>query len=186
MKPLAFAAALLLPFSAQADNYSIDPRHTLPSFEISHLGLSTQRGYFEKSRGRVSLDLAAHSGSVELEIEVDSLRLGDADWSRHMVFDEGFFDVVKFPTMRFKSDKLIFAGEQLVGAEGQFTLRDVTRPLRLEIAHFRCAPHPLTRQTLCGADVTATLKRSEFGMGKFSSMIGDEVKITAPVEARKE
>jgi polyisoprenoid-binding protein YceI len=88
--------------------------------------------------------------------------------------------------MRFVSDKLVFKGDKLVAAEGSFTLLDVTKPMRLTVSNFHCAPHPMNKKQACGADVTATLKRSEFGMTKYVPAISDEVRIYSPIEAIRE
>ena len=71
----------------------------------------------------------------------------------------------------------------LVGAEGDFTLLGVTRPIRLEVKGFNCGTHPINKKPLCGADVSTTIKRSEFGMTKYVPSIADEVVIKIPVEA---
>src|SRR6185369_13625944 len=56
-----FLAALLLaclPAAAEVENYTIDPRHTFPAYEVNHLTFSIQRGRFNKTRGKIALDLA--------------------------------------------------------------------------------------------------------------------------------
>jgi len=185
-KPLILiVAALLAAPACAADNYTVDPNHTWPVFEVNHLGFSTQRGRFNSSSGKITLDTAAKKGSVELVIETASLDMGFDKWDEHMKSDE-FFNVAQFPTMRFVSDKLVFDGDSVVAAEGSFTLLGVTRPLTLTVSNFRCAPHPMLKKPACGADITATLKRSEFGMTKFVPAVSDEVKISVPVEAVKE
>lgn len=182
---ISIAAALLTLSAHAADSYTIDSRHTFPVFEVSHLGFSTQRGRFNSSSGKITLDTAAKKGSVELVIETASLDMGLEKWDEHMKSDE-FFNVAQFPTMRFVSDKLVFDGDKVVAAEGSFTLLGVTKPLTLAVSNFRCAPHPMVKKPACGADVTATLKRSEFGMTKLVPAVGDEVKIFVPVEAVKD
>ena len=181
---IALTALLTTPAYA-ADNYTIDSRHTFPVFEVNHMGFSTQRGRFNSSSGKITLDTAAKNGSVELVIETASLDMGLDKWDEHLKSDE-FFNVAQFPTMRFVSDKLVFNGDNVVAAEGSFTLLGVTRPLTLTVSNFRCAPHPMLKKPACGADITATLKRSEFGMTKFVPAVSDEVKIFAPVEAVKD
>ena len=182
---ISIAAALLTLPAYAADSYTIDSRHTFPVFEVHHLGFSTQRGRFNSSSGKITLDTAAKKGSVELVIETASLDMGFDKWDEHMKSDE-FFNVAQFPTMRFVSDKLVFDGDKVVAAEGSFTLLGVTRPLTLTVSNFRCAPHPMLKKPACGADITATLKRSEFGMTKFVPAVSDEVKISVPVEAVKD
>jgi polyisoprenoid-binding protein YceI len=178
---LSLAAALAVPAFA-ADNYVIDPNHTFPVFEVSHMGFSTQRGRFDKTFGWATLDLAAKTGSVNLTIDTKSINMGFANWNAHML-EDNFFNADKYPTMAFTSEKLVFNGDSVVAAEGQFTLLGVTRPLTVAVSGFHCGANPMTRKDMCGADVTATLRRSDFGMTKFIPLVGDEIKIFVPVEA---
>ena len=185
-KPLVILLSGLFAASAYAaDSYTIDSRHTFPVFEVNHMGFSTQRGRFNKSGGKITLDAAAKKGSVELTIETASIDMGIDKWDEHMK-SEDFFNAEKFPTMRFVSDRLVFDGDKVVAAEGSFTLLGITKPLTLAVSNFRCAPHPMLKKPACGADVTATLKRSEFGMTKYVPAVSDEVKISVPVEAVKD
>ncbi|MDD5248036.1 MAG: YceI family protein [Rhodocyclaceae bacterium] len=183
----AFAAVALAVAAAPAfaaDSYGFDPRHTRPLFEVNHLGFSTQHGRFDKVDGRVTLDTAARQGSIQIVVYTASIDMGTDEWNRHMKSDE-FFNADTFPTITFNSDKLFFDGDRVVGAEGRFTLLGVTKPLTIAVANFRCAPNPMTKASTCGADISATIKRSDFGMTKFLPAVGDEVKIFVPVEATK-
>ncbi|MFZ2163622.1 MAG: YceI family protein [Sideroxyarcus sp.] len=181
---LLTASLFALPASA-ADTYTIDPTHTWPMFEVNHLGYSTQRGRFNKTSGKITLDIAAKKGSVDLTIETDSLDMGFAKWNQHMKGEE-FFDAAEYPTIRFTSDTLLFDGDKVVGAEGSFTLLRQTHPLTLRVEGFHCAPFPLTKKIHCGANVSATILRSQYGMARYLSMIGDEVKLYSPIEADKD
>jgi polyisoprenoid-binding protein YceI len=146
------------------------------------LGYSTQRGRFNRTRGKITLDVPARKGSVDLIIETDSLDMGFAKWDEHMKSEE-FFNVQQHPSIHFTSDKLVFEGEKVVGAEGNFTLLGTTRPLTIAVNNFHCAPHPLLRKMHCGADITATIQRMQFGMAKFIPMISNDVKLIVPLEA---
>lgn len=177
-----FLATLLATPVLAAENYIVDPNHTWPLFEVNHLGFSIQRGRFDKTGGKITLDTAAKKGSVEIVVYTSSINMGFDKWNAHLKSDE-FFDADKFPTMNFKSDRLIFEGDKLVAAEGQFTLLGVTKPLRLTVSNFRCGLNPMTKRPTCGAEITATIKRSDFGMTKYVPAVGDEVKIMSPIEA---
>jgi polyisoprenoid-binding protein YceI len=181
---LAAALALALVPAVAADSYSFDPRHTRPLFEVVHMGFSTQHGRFDRAEGQIDLDQAAHKGSVDFTVDATSIDMGTEEWNKHMRSDE-FFNVAQFPIMRFKSDKLIFDGDRVVGAEGQFTLMGVTKPLRVTVTNFRCGPNAMTKQPTCGADIGARIKRSDYGMTKFLPVVGDDVRIQVPVEATK-
>src|SRR5687767_13696463 len=75
------ALALALPFAALAspENYTMDPYHTYAHFEIDHNGLSHMRGHFYRNSGKFTIDRAAKTGSVELNIEAASITTGDND-----------------------------------------------------------------------------------------------------------
>ena len=183
---IALALASTLSASAfAADSYSIDTRHTFPSFEISHLGFSIQRGRFDKTAGKIMLDTAAKSGSIDVTIDTASISTGLADLEKHLR-SEDFFDAAKYPSITFVSKSLKFDGDKLTGAEGDFTMHGVTRQVSLKIDHFKCAPNPMSKKPTCGANATTSIKRSEFGIAKYVPAVGDEVKIAIQVEAIKD
>lgn len=181
---LLLAGLFAIPALA-AETYTIDSTHTWPMFEVSHLGFSTQRGRFDKSSGKITLDIAAKQGSVELVIDTASISMGFDKWDDKMKGPD-FFSVVYFPTMTFTSDKIVFEGDKPVSATGVLTLLGESRPVTLVISDFACGTHPMLRKTMCGANISTTIKRSDFGMKKFIPAVGDEVKIYSPVEAYKD
>ena len=63
---LSIIAAVALP--AAAESLSIDSTHTWPRFEVSHLGFSTQIGRFNKTDGKIVLDAATKTGSIDIKI----------------------------------------------------------------------------------------------------------------------
>lgn len=177
------SVAFALPAMA-ADSYTVDSGHTYPSFEINHLGFSTMRGKFNTSSGKIMLDSDASSGSIEITIDAASLDTGHGKRDEHLRGEE-FFNVAKFPTLAYKAKKLEFSGGKLVGADGELTLLGVTKPVSLTVTEFHCGAHPMTKKPVCGANATASIMRSEFGMTAYVPAVGDEVKISIEVEAIK-
>jgi len=183
---IAIALASTVSVSAfAADSYTIDSRHTFPSFEVNHLGFSIQRGRFNKTVGKITLDTAAKTGSIDVAIDAASISTGLPDLEEHLRGEE-FFDTAKYPTITFTSKKLKFDGDKLVGADGDFTMHGVTRPVSLQLDYFKCGIHPMTKKGNCGANATTLIKRSEFGITKYVPAVGDDVKIAIQVEATKD
>jgi polyisoprenoid-binding protein YceI len=185
MKSRLAAAVFALAFSVPAlaqETYNIDPNHTFPTFEVGHGGISMQRGSFSKTTGKVTLDRAAKKGTIDVTIDTSTVNTNQA--ARDGVLkSERFFDVAKYPTMTFKASSLKFDGDNVVGADGELTMLGVTKPVALTVMNFKCAP----TMKVCGAEVTAAIKRSEWGMKTgIPLMQGDDVKIAIPVEAVKE
>jgi polyisoprenoid-binding protein YceI len=181
--PIAIAASCAL---AQ-DSYTVDAVHSQPGYEIKHLaGLSTQRGSFLKSAGKITIDRSARKGTVDVTIDTTSLRTHSAALDE-IVKGEQYFNVAKYPTMTFKSSDLIFDGDRVVGAEGELTMLGVTKPVRLKVDNFSCAENPFNKKAMCAAEITASIKRSEWGMtAGIPKSSSDEVKIIIPVEAYKD
>jgi len=188
MKKVIAAAVLAAPLvvAAQAENYVIDPFHTVPYFEVDHLQTATMRGRFDRATGKFSIDRAAKTGSVELEIPTATVNTGDTDRAgRPRTRDEhlknaDFFNVQEFPTMTFKSTKVVFKGEDPVSIEGNMTMLGVTKPVTLTLERWKCGSDMRTqgKRYQCGGNATGSFKRSDFGM-KFGlpTAIGDEVKL---------
>ncbi|MBU3694914.1 MAG: polyisoprenoid-binding protein [Rhodocyclaceae bacterium] len=187
MKPLiaGLVAVLVAGPSLAAESFTIDARHTFPVFEINHLGFSTQRGRFNKTEGKITLDRAAKSGSVDIRIDSASIDMGLDDWDKHMR-GEDFFNAAQFPNMTFTANAFAFDGDKPVAAEGTLTLLGVAKPVSLKIAGFTCGTHPINKKALCAADISTTIKRSEWGMKKYLPAVADEVVIKIPVEAFKD
>jgi polyisoprenoid-binding protein YceI len=149
--------------SAAPVNYDIDPEHTFPSFEADHMGLSMWRGKFNRTSGKVVMDKAAGSGTVEVAIEAASIDFGHAKLNEYMAGPEQL-DAKKFPTAVYKGKLERFAGGAPTAVSGELTLHGVTRPVALNINMFKCIPHPLFKREWCGADAFGTFDRSQFGL----------------------
>jgi len=177
----------MLATQAQAapETYVIDPAHTFPHYEVSHLGISTHRGRFDRTRGEIVLDREAGTGAIDITIDTNMVSTGlgllDA-----VLKGEDFFNTAQFPTMSFRARSIAFEGDVPKRATGELTLVGVTRPLELSILRFGCTRLPFLVRLTCGADVVANIRRSDFGMTSYSAFVGDEVKLLIQIEAARE
>ena len=188
-KQFALIALLTgMPLSAIAapDTYTIDPQHTYPSFEFGHMGLSVWRGKFNKTHGRITLDRAAHSGTVDVTTETASINFGLEPIEEKARSDD-FFDSTQFPIATFKG-KIRFSADKPASVDGEITLMGVTHPMALNIRQFNCMPHPMLKKEVCGADAEGDLNWSEYGMKKSEYGKGDagKVHLRIQVEALKD
>jgi polyisoprenoid-binding protein YceI len=182
---LLVAAGVSLGAAAAPETFVIDGSHTYPRFEYSHFGYSNQVSRFDKTSGKIVLDRAAKTGSVDVVIDAASVNSGFPVFNSHLQAED-FFDTKKYPTITFKSDKLNFDGDKLASVDGKLTIKGVTKPVRLEVTSFQCMQHPMLKKDACGANAVTKIKRSEFNAGKYAPYVGDEVTLTIPVEAVKE
>lgn len=188
----ALALALPLPAMAAPENYTVDPTHTYAYFEVEHLGVSVQRGRFDRTSGKFGMDRVAKTGSVELNIETASASTGDnVKGSRPRTLDDhlktaDFFNVGEFPRMTFKSTGVKFAGDNPAEVAGTLTLLGVTKPLTLKVERWVCKDNPMNKKPMCGGNATATLKRTDWGMKYGVPAIGDEIRLWISVEGYKD
>ncbi|MBI3372156.1 MAG: YceI family protein [Betaproteobacteria bacterium] len=189
---LAVAAALPLAAAAAPENYTFDPYHSFVNFAVDHVGFSTMYGRFNKAAGKMTVDAAAKTGSVEFTIETTSVDTGDGDkGGRPRSRDDhlrtaDFFNVAEFPRMTYKSTGVKFSGDNATELEGQATLLGVTKPVMLKVDRWKCGPHPFSKKAMCGGNASGTIKRSDFGMKFGVPAIGDEVKLYIGFEAYKD
>jgi polyisoprenoid-binding protein YceI len=144
---VGLALAIIAVAAAAQETYTIDPVHSQPIFEVQHMGFSIQRGSFTKMSGKITLDRAAKKGSIDVTIDTASVKTIDPRLDTHTKSDS-FFNVEKYPTMTFKSSRLIFDGDRVVGADGELTLRGITKPVTLKVANTRRTPDQ--QKPMCG------------------------------------
>ncbi len=188
------ALAIALPLAAMAapENYTIDPTHSYAYFEVDHLGVSNQRGRFDRTSGKFVLDRVAKSGSVELNIESASVSTGDnLKGSRPRTLDDhlktaDFFNVAEFPRMAFKSTGVKFSGDNPAEIVGNLTLLGVAKPVTMKVERWVCKDNPMNKKPMCGGNASASLKRTDFGMKYAVPAIGDEIRLWFSVEGYKD
>lgn len=169
---LAFAAGV----SAAPVTYEIDPAHTYPSFEADHSGgVSLWRGKINSSTGKIVLDKEAGSGTVEVTMDMKTLDFGHQGLNDHAQTPD-IFDTAQFPTATYQGRLVDFRNGAPTAVEGNLTMHGVTKPVRLTLNSFKCAPSRSGRE-VCGADALATIDRSEWGVN-FGQNFGFDMKVT--------
>lgn len=173
-------------FSAQAaDKYDIDPTHTQVQFTYNHMGFSNITGRFDEVKGEFLFDAADPTkSSVSITIPVASISTGVAKLDEHLLKAD-FFDATQFPTATFKSTGVTAAGEGKLAVAGDLTIHGVTRPVVLDVTINGIGEHPMRKLPAAGFDATATVKRSDFGVGAYVPAVGDEVTLSITVEATR-
>lgn len=162
--PASIAALVAAAATAAPVTYVLDPHHTYPSFEADHMGgLSTWRGKFDDTSGKVIYDKEAKAGSIEITVNMNSIDFGNAKMNEHAKAPD-IFDTAKYPTAIFAGKFTKFNGVAPTEAQGTLTMHGMTKPVTLAINSFMCKPHPMTKKEVCGADASTTFDRSDFGV----------------------
>ena len=188
-KIVTVVALALLPVTVMAaDSYTIDSLHTFPNFTINHLGFSTMHGRFGKTTGKLTIDEARGTGSVDVVIDAASVSTGFDKRDDHLRSPD-FLDVAEFPEITYTSNRVTINKDSTAVVEGNLTIAGVTKPVTLNVKHIHCGLNPMDpkkQEHRCGFDAEATIKRSDFGVKFGLPAIGDEMSIALEVEAKRD
>jgi polyisoprenoid-binding protein YceI len=179
------ALALALPLSeAQAQAKKADLEHTSIHWTVWHGGFSKVVGQFRQVN-RFDLifdrnDVSKSKVSVEIEAaSLDSNHYFRDNWAR----SDAELNVWKFRTIKFESTKIEKTGDNKGTMTGDLTIRDVTRPITLEVTYNKGGKHISGKYSIDGFTATGKLKRSDFGLKAFIPWIGDDMEIMIQTEA---
>jgi polyisoprenoid-binding protein YceI len=175
------AAFLMMAAPARPEAlHEIDPHYGSIGFSVSHLGLFTSHGWFDRFDARLVID-QDHPEHTRVVVEVDagSVGMGWPD-AASMLRSADFFDVARYPKISFRSTHVAVEGPDRYLVRGMLELRGVARPLLLRA-------RLLARQAEQGtADfaVEGVLDRSAFGMTADHVLIADEVRLAIRARIR--
>jgi polyisoprenoid-binding protein YceI len=175
----AFAGAAI----AAPVTYRIDPNHTDVIAQWSHFGFSNPSAHFGKADGTIVYDAQnVGASSVQVTLPLSGLNSFIADFDKHLRSAD-FFEADKYPNATFKSTRVESAGEGRMKVTGDLTIKDITRPVVLDVTLNKAGEQPMAKRAAIGFDATATLLRSDFGVGKYAPAVSDEVKLRITTEA---
>ncbi len=164
-----------------ADDYKIDPVHSSSNFSVKHMMVSTVKGRFTDIQGTISYDpQEVTKSSVKAMIKTASVNT-DNEMRDKDLKGPDFFDVAKYPEMKFESTKIEKRGEQYV-AIGNLTIKDVTKQVEVP---FTVNAAALGGQKRLGVDATFTINRMDYHVdwNKMPGGVGNDIKIELNIEA---
>lgn len=179
LRRIALVASLVVAGAGaplHATTYTLEPDYTQGVFRWNHLGFSSPAAQFAQGQGTLKFDPADPTkASVQVTIPLSTLNTGvpalDDDFR-----STDFFDTAKYPMATFTSTRVDkIAGTQRLKVSGDLSLHGVTRPVVLEVTVVRIGTNPRTSLPTIGFDAMTTLKRSDFGLGRYVPQVGDDI-----------
>lgn len=144
-----------------AGTWTIDPAHTTVSFVVRHL-MSRVRGAFSEVSGQIVTRPDLSGSTTAATIAVSSVRTGNEMRDNHLRSAD-FFEAERYPVISFASTGLRPAdGSWLMS--GELTIRDVTRPVDLEVEFLGTDPTGLQGEARIGFSARGTISRRDFGV----------------------
>ena len=164
--------------------WNADPMHSKLTFSITHLGISSIDGLFNKFNVSATTNKSDFSDAVfELSVDVPSINTQVEMRDNHLRSAD-FFEVEKYPTMTFKSTSITKVSKDKYKLSGNLTLHGITKPVTMDLWYRGTIKNPQSKKLTAGFQLTGTVKRSDFEIGpKFPApMLSNEVKIKADGE----
>ncbi|WP_426687874.1 YceI family protein [Rhodanobacter ginsengiterrae] len=184
LKYLAFAGLLGAAISAQAApvTYKLDPDHTMVLFSWNHFGFSNPTADLGLGEGTVVFD-EQHPANSSVEVTLPLARLDThvPALDEHLKKPD-FLNADQYPVATFKSTAVQPLGGNKFKVTGNLTVHGVTRPVVLDATLNKVGPHPMSKAQSIGFDATASIKRSDFGVGAYVPNVSDEIAIRITTE----
>ena len=178
-----FVLFFALPAKAAPEKYTFDPAHSYILWHVNHMGFSTLSGKW-LAEGTLELDEdKPQNRKVNVTFKMADLMTAIPKLDEHLK-GKDFFDVAQFPTAAFVSDKIIRLGNN-AKIQGVLTIHGVSKPVTLKIKLNKIGMSPISKKKTAGFSGSTTIKRSDFGVGKYTPDVGDNVKIDIEAEANK-
>lgn len=170
-------------------NFTMDMAHSQILFKVKHMGISTVTGWFAEGQAKVAIPQANLSTMrVDATIKSTSINTNNSGRDNHLRSAE-FFDAANFPTVTFKSTRVVGRGNNFT-MYGDLTMHGVTK--RITLAGKYLGSVTTQQGTKIAFESTGRINRKDFGvswsgtMDNGGLMVSDEVDITLAIEANKD
>jgi polyisoprenoid-binding protein YceI len=187
---VALALLLTVSAAAQTSTWTIDPKHSTAEFTVRHLAISNVSGNFTNVTGTIDLnekDITQSQVSAVIDVSSVDTRVPDRDKDLR---SPNFFDVEKYPTIEFKSKRIVNSGGKLQ-VIGDLTMHGTTREVTLDADGPTPELNDPWGNVRRGFSASATLNRKDFGLTynhalkTGEAVVGDNVKIQIDLELIK-
>ena len=164
--------------------WNADPMHSKLTFSTTHLGISDVTGLFKKFEASATGSKADFSDAVfQLNADVNSVNT-EVEMRDNHLRSADFFEVEKYPTMKFSSTSIKKTAKDKYKLTGNLTLHGITKPVTMNVWYRGTVENPMSKAQTSGFQLTGTIKRSDFSIGpKFPApMLSDDIQIKADGE----
>lgn len=171
-------------------NWALDPTHSEIQFKVKHLMITTVTGSLKVLNASLSStsDNFDHA-QVKFEAETGSIDTGNTDRDNHLKSGD-FFDADQFPKLTFESTSFT-KGDDDYALEGNLTIKDVTKPVKLTVEFGGIATDPWGN-TKAGFTISGKINRTDFGLTWNAAletggvMVSEQVKIAGELQFVKQ
>ncbi len=178
------------PETITTTKWNLDAAHSEIQFKAKHLLITTVTGEFKKYEATVETEGDDFTtATITFTADTASVDTGSEQRDGH-IKSADFFDIEKFPKLKFVSTKIEKKDADNFILHGDLTIRDVTKSVTLNVEFGGIAKDPWGG-TRAGFNVTGKVNRKDFGLNwnvlteGGGMLVSEEVKIVASVQLVK-
>jgi polyisoprenoid-binding protein YceI len=165
------------PETVAAGHYVLDSKESLVRETTIHMGFSEFWITFPDARGTLDIDPARpEAAKLTVAVPVSHLETTNRELNGELLSEE-FFSEAKFKSLKFVSTAVTRTGPRTAKVAGDLTVRGVTKPVVLDVAFIGAGPNAFSKTPTVGFRAEATIRRSDFGLGKYVPIVSDEARI---------
>jgi polyisoprenoid-binding protein YceI len=169
----------------------LDPTHSELGFKIKHLMISSVSGSLKSFQAEVETNGEDFStAQISLSADMASISTNNDLRDAHLR-NSDFFEVEKYPELKFTSTRLEKTDSDTFTLFGNLTIKGVTRPVKLNVEFNGVTKDPWGGER-AGFVVTGKINRSEWGVN-FNSVLesggvalSEEVRIFSELQLVKQ
>ncbi len=171
---------------APAGIYKSEETHAYITFQYLHQGYA--RPTLRWNDFEATIDLKPNNptdSTLSVTIDAASIDSGVDKFDEHLVSSD-FFDVDNHPKITFESKEL---SQNLTGQgklTGNLTMKGITKPVTLDVKLNKVGQHFQSKKPIIGISASTQIKRSDWDLGLYTPLVGDEVEISIEVEFIKD
>jgi polyisoprenoid-binding protein YceI len=142
-----------------AGTWVVDPVHSSIGFAVTHNGVTNFRSGFERYDARIT---GGEQPRLEGTVEVESIQIDEEMLKGHLLSPE-FFDIQRFPQLRFSSSELSVGEDGTLRVLGELEIHGETREVEAS-GRFAQLGGDLAGKERVGLSIEATVDRRDFGL----------------------
>lgn len=164
-------------WAASTYNFTIDSGASSVDAKVAFMGVGNRKALFPAVRGKVALS-PGQMNRINLDVSIDATQLkADDNLTTSRLKGEDFFNVTKYPVVRFEGTDLSMISATSGVVRGDLTARGVTRPVTLNVS-FSSPPANASGKEAIRLTGVTTINRRDFGMKAYSLIVGKKVTIS--------
>ncbi|MDF1559183.1 MAG: YceI family protein [Bacteroidales bacterium] len=175
----------------ETTKWTIDPSHSEIQFKVKHMMITTVTGSFKEFSSEVETQSDDFStAKIKFQAATASVFTNSDQRDEHLRSAD-FFDVEKYPELKFESTSLEKVDDESFTLNGNLTIRDITKPVKLDVEVGGIGKDPWGNLK-AGFSLTGKINRKEWGLNWNAALeaggvlVSDDVRIFCEVQYAKQ